>query len=730
MPNIITVGPGRMFDPFQLNSSGVLVHPYAIQDALDSAAKQWRQYWTNHAKDPNDPGNQWLVVVYPNWDASGQHNTAFVPQGTYFENVIIHSPLILQGVGAGGINADGTVVQGSITDGRFWSQIPPGQFDQPGTPTTEGPPEPNLPTPSEPNILHWGNLLASIQTTGTGFPAGGAFPYCGGQDPGEGAVVTVLGTTGTYPTNHRTGMDGFTISGGDLSDFPGNLTEVSGSPGAPFPEGGNTDESAGALSVQGGAVFVNGGTDHYGVTNNLVKQNSGAYGTVRFGTEFQIDPSLDGTPSHNYDASVSHNVFVANGGTNLAGAIAVFDDTNRYSIDHNTFCMNVSAEYGGAVSHFGYSPDGKISYNRMFLNTAFDEGGAITIASEPAFTVVSGNAIPDPKGFTYGTGNVTVDHNYIGDNAAQDDGGAMRVMGTAGTKGLSLISINDNVITNNVSAHEGGAISMADAPVMDIVNNTIAHNVTTAPATTSTGQAAPAGIAVDINSAGLDALLATPAYANQIPAWMNRTTWPHFSNARILNDILWYNRAGTWAGSIGVAGIGMPGDTTTMNFWDVGSSDAAVLLTVSSSVIGSAPNAQSQQYLDGGGNSTGAPPTNGLCSNVPTDANSCAAGAYNFPNLVNPYASILSIVQQRTYFRFRPAAIVTIDLPSNLFDIQSYRITGLAPAQSHGYNPTSSTSPVPHDDIENRPRPSAPTPVDIGAYQLTSNGTGALPLQP
>jgi hypothetical protein len=724
-PHVITVGLGKMIDPFQLNSAGQLVHPFAIQDALDRAATGWRQYWTNHSHNPNDPNNQWLVAVYPKWDPTGANNTAFVPLGTYFENVIVHSPLELQGVGPGGVYADGTVVQGSLIDGRFWSQITPGQFDQPGAPGTEGPPEQLLPTPSEPNVLHWVNLLAAIQATGTGFTAGGAVPYSGGQDPGEGAVVTVLGTTGTYPTNNRTGIDGFTISGGDLSDFPGNLNEVSGSRTGPFPEGGNTDESAGALSVQGGAVFVNGGTDQYRVTDNLVKQNSGAYGAVRFGTEFQVDPGLAGGLSHNHNAMVSHNVFVANGGTNLAGAIGIFDDTNGYSIDHNTFCMNLSAEYGGAISHFGYSPNGKISYNRIFLNTAYDEGGAITIASEPAFSVVSATAVPDPKGFTNGTGAVSVDHNYIGDNLAQDDGGAMRVMGTAGTKGLSPISITNNVITNNVSAHEGGAISMADAPVVDIVNNTIAHNVTTATATTSDGNPAPAGIAVDINSAGLNALLATQ-YAGQVPSWMQLSTWPRFSNARIENDILWYNRAGSWAGAAGVAGIGMPGDTTALNFWDVGSSDAAVLLTVRSSVIGSSPTASNQQYLDGGGNVIGAPPTNGLCSNVVTDPNSCAAPAYNLPNLVNPYATILSIVQQRTYFRFRPAAIISVDLPANLFDISSYRIGGSSPAQNLGFNPVG-VSVVPHTDIEDRPRPHAPAPVDAGAYQLTPAFTGARP---
>ena len=750
-PHIVAVGPGAhsgtvngvtveyAVDPYQLDGSGNQVHPYAIQDALDYAAAHWRTYWTTPvaghlpSKNPNDAKNQWLVVVYPKWDAANPSNplnlTAFVPLGTYFENVIIHSPLALQGVGPGGVYSDGSVVQGSLIDGRFWSAITPGQFDQPGPVTAEpgAPPEVLLPTPLEPNLLHWVNLLATITTSGTGFTSATTDPWTGGQDPGEGAVVSVLGTAGTYPTlkshsnDTSTGIDGFLLSGGNQSDFPGNLSEVSGQRVSQFPEGGNTDETAGALSVQGGAVFVNGGTDRYRVTDNLVKQNAGAYGVVRFGTEFQVTGDVLGGASHNHSPVISHNVFAANGGTNLAGAIGIFDDTSGYSIDHNTFCMNVSAEYGGAISHFGYSPGGKIQYNRIFLNTAFDEGGAIVVASEPAFQVASGSAVPDPKGVTFGTGDVSIDHNYMGDNLSQDDGGAIRIMGTAGSKGLSPISVFDNMITNNVTGHEGGAISMGDAPVVDIVNNTITQNVSTATATTSDGLPAPGGIAVDTNSTGLNALLAT-MYANKIPTWMGASVWPNFSNARIWNDILWYNRAGSWAGAAGVAGIGLPGDLTAMNFWDVGSSDASVVLTVSHSVIGSAPTTATQQYIDGGGNVIGAPPTNGLCRNVSTNLNYCGLPAYNLPNFTSPYATILSVVQMRTYFRFRPSAIVSVDLPANLFDPATYRIQIVSAAQTIGINPTGAGSPVPHNDIENRSRPSPANPVDAGAYQVSAAG--------
>ena len=52
-----------------------------------------------------------VVVVYPGTPA------LWNPNGTYFENVLIYSPLKLQGVGPGGVHADGSSVSGSVIDG-------------------------------------------------------------------------------------------------------------------------------------------------------------------------------------------------------------------------------------------------------------------------------------------------------------------------------------------------------------------------------------------------------------------------------------------------------------------------------------------------------------------------------------------------------------------------------------------------------------------------------------
>jgi hypothetical protein len=707
-PHIITVGPGKQIDPFAPDPAhpGVLLHGFPIQEALDRAAAQWQAAGVaavgagSSVQDAaNDPSQQYLVVVYPKWGTSNQ-NPAFLPLGTYFENLIMHSPVKLQGLGPGGLYTDaaGNIVdiQGSIIDGRFFNTMTSSATDAVDPANGgEGVANPGPSDPGEPVIQHWVNLMEGIQTStyGTGFtPSGGAVGWSGVNNPlGEGAVITVLGTTGTYPTTDprsHAGIDGFTISGGDQSDFPGNLNEVSGQRTSRFPEGGNTDETAGALSVQGGAIYVNGGTDFFGITNNSVKDNSGAYGAVRFGTLFQSDPTIEGGLSHNHNASVSHNVFAANGGQNLAGAIGVFTDTASYSIDNNTFCMNSAAEYGGAISHHGYSPGGNISYNKIFLNTAFDEGGAITIGSEPGFSIFGAPAdptvVPDPVAFTQGTGDVTITHNYISSNLAQDDGGAMRIMGTSGTMGLSPITITDNMLTNNISAHEGGAISISDAALVDIVNNTIAKNLTTATATTSNGQPAPAGVSIGLNSSALNTLLQS-MYTGQAPAWMGTGgVWPRFSDALVQNDNFHDNRAGSWTPG-GVAGIGLAGDASAINLWDVGSVDGAVTLTVKNSLLD---------------NSAGYTPD-------PTNI------VGQDPAFVGSYDTIISTVQQRSYFRFRPSAIVSVDLPANV--LGDYRVSLSSPAQLKGVNPAADGTTV-ADDINGAPR-QMEGPTTIGATE-------------
>ena len=748
-PHLIKVGPGMQFDPFAVDAKGRLLHPHAIQDALNLAATEWQAYGVANVSttDPlksvnaiaNRPQEQYLIVVYPKWSTNMDLNQPFVPLGTYFENVIVHSPVKLQGVGPGGSYADAAgnpvAIQGSIIDGRYFNLV---------TANTDIAPTPDPATDvTEPAILHWTALVDSIAGSahGTGFlPVGITEPHwTGQQDPlGEAAVITVVGTKGTYASGYKAAVDGFTISGGDQRDFPGNVNQLGGGPttGTAGTAGGVNGQPVGAVNTQGGAIYLNGGTDNFQITNNLIRQNSGSYGVVRLGTPLHGNAGTNGGSSHNYKTAISHNQIAFNGGTNLAGAVGIFSDSNGYSIDNNMFCMNAALEYGGAVSHFGLSPNGNISNNTMLLNSSVDEGGAIMVASEPAYRLVAGVQVPDPTGITEGTGAVSIHHNYLGVNMAQDDGGAIRLMGTTGSQGLAPITIYNNMITNNISSHEGGGISLTDAPVVNLVNNTFASNITTATAATSNGSPAAAGVSSGLNSQGLMDLL-NSKYAGQSPDWMTtglaagpdpQKVWPGFSSPLIENDIFSDNRAGSWTPN-GIARLGMPADASVINRWDVGSVDAAANLRVRNSLISSSPTAPTQTYADDGANkvyaigTAYADPTPGfiapytVCHNDPPSAQEVGC-------------LTIQIVQLRTYFRFRPAAIVSVDLPAN--GIGDYHLTNVgSPAHAMGLNPQDLTGGIVDctganaqdvltDDIDCNPRPIAPALITAGAHEVTA----------
>jgi hypothetical protein len=129
-------------------------------------------------------------------------------------------------------------------------------------------------------------------------------------------------------------------------------------------------------------------------------------------------------------------------------------------------------------------------------------------------------------------------------------------------------NVYNNIIVNNISTHEGGGVSLNDAPDVRFFNNTVMKNITTATAVTSNGSPAPAGLSSSRNSALLQPTL--PAGS------------PIFSDPLLFNNIFWDNRAGTWTGG-GVAGIGQPGDPVPIYNWDLGIADGTGLLAPTNS---------------------------------------------------------------------------------------------------------------------------------------------------
>lgn len=530
----------------------------------------------------------WLVVVWPN------AQTSDTPRGEYTENLIVHHQVRIQGVGPGGFQPDGTFVSGSIIDGAGFN-------------------------PDNQSGLDWITLLSGLT-------------YSGDPAVPDAAVVTVLddpSRSGFVPRTYPTALDGFTITGGAQSDFATNINAITGGVTTPY-------GAAGALITQGGGVYVHSGVINMRLTDNILTGNSGSYGgAVRVGTPYVGD-------NRNYGFVLANNQIRDNGGTNLAGGVGLFTGSDGYQVTGNAICGNFSAEYGGAVSAFGYQSHsasvssgaargGVISKNRIWFNASYDEGGAVMIAGElPA----------DPANLSEGSGPVTINANVIQTNLANDDGGGIRLLQTSGSHitkaNPETIVITNNTIANNVSAHEGGGIALDDAAFVNIVNNTIVKNLTTATAVTSDGSAAPAGLSTGANSAPLQARLATASLfqgSNVLAATL-------FSKPTILNDVFWDNRAGNFLGGFvyGIADTLPDGSPDTINNWDMGVTDGSGLLSPLNSVIQT---------------------TTGIVSS-PTNA------VTDTPGLVAPYDVTVNVLASRMNPAFRQAVIVAQILPPSL----------------------------------------------------------------
>jgi hypothetical protein len=641
-PGLIEVGPGA--------KSADAIARYATVQAGLEAAKPAPAVAGRRNVPPQPAKPYWLVVVWPNAQSSAN------PQGQYTENVIVHHRVHIQGVGPGGFRPDGSFVPGSILDGSGFN-------------------------PDNPSGLAWVALLGNLR-------------YSGNLAVPDAAVVTVLDDPATpnslVPSSYPLSLDGFQVTGGAQSDFPANINELTGQISTPY-------GAAGALVTQGGGIYLHSNVRGMQVTDNVIRGNGGSYGgAVRVGTPYVGD-------NRNYDLNLSSNQIRDNGGTNLAGGVGLFTGSDGYRIDHNAICGNFSAEYGGAISAFGYQENagpnkgGSLTGNRIWFNASYDEGGGVMIAGElPA----------DPTKLSAGTGRVRIDGNVIQANLANDDGGGIRLLQVTGshvtTKNQAqqqAIAITNNMVANNVSAHEGGGIALDDAPFVTIANDTVAKNLTTATAVTSDGSAAPAGLSTSTNS---DPLQAQLAVIDSSASTLLATTW---SKPVLLNDVFSDNRAGNFDGGVvcGIDSAACPGITN----WDMGvADDPAATLAPTHSLLQTGT-----QVSDDGSNVIG------------------SAG----PGFVSEYNVDVNILASRTYPAFRQAIIVAQLLPPYLMG--DYHL-GASSSPAYGIGAASTdvhwgtqnnrgvwrgwTYPVtaPTPDIDGQARPGVSARYDAGADQL------------
>ena len=304
-PSVYEVGPGRAFAK--------------IQDAIEFA---------------HDNSARSIVVVYPGtpelWN----------PLGVYYENLVMHNPIKLQGIGPGGSYPDGTFVPGSVIDGSAYA----GDIN-------------------DAYAEAWRVLVEGLTRVGY-------------QTVHEGAVITVFAETANqYTQSFYASIDGFAIQGGNQQGFPNNINQIGG---AQIP---GVDPN---VTIQGGGIFVNGYARYLQITNNILRSNGGAYGgAIRLGTpNIPAGPEKDAQQRlHLHPQQPDHRQWRHQSG-GRASVSSMVRNVTRLATTISAATSLLSTVVLSAITVT--ARNGAIHNNRIYFNRSYDEGGGIIIAGELA----------------------------------------------------------------------------------------------------------------------------------------------------------------------------------------------------------------------------------------------------------------------------------------------------------------------------------------------------------
>jgi hypothetical protein len=455
-----------------------------------------------------------------------------------------------------------------------------------------------------------GNLAQLLsEPTLMGAYEGAAITVVGkGVNPGPGDYFGIANEA-TFPTGslNLTAADCTTGTGG-ANPYPSNFQcNPSSIDGLTL-----TDASEG-----GGGIFVHAWAHNLQIANNRVYGNIGTLsGGINVGQGESPDAYLAGTdldtdPGSCESSSITNtqlpycfdlNVNVHNNsvtsntsiGDELfsgtpagAGGVSFCTGADYYKFNYNWVCGNMSTGDGGGVAHIGFNKNGDIEHNTIIFNQSLNPtiptngGGLIVMATAPDGTLPGAAAgtecgsvtdVDCAPGLGDGTGpGLVINANLIMGNAAEaGSGGGIRFQGVNGTDvprfpatpaNWYSVQVTNNIIVNNVAGWDGGGVSLQDALAVNMINNTIASNDSTATAgvlfntlgaplasapgatyqTTSGNSSAPqpAGIVTMQNSPNLVA--AYPVGATLVcPA--NNPGCAKFSNPYLANDLIWQNR--------------------------------------------------------------------------------------------------------------------------------------------------------------------------------------------
>ena len=358
----------------------------------------------------------------------------------------------------------------------------------------------------------------------------------------EGAGITVLAKgvrvpEGSDPWTDGTEPGGFPPGTTLLQNIPGASTgaHCADNPNL-FPSNFSCNPSRiDGLSITnssqgGGGIYVHGWAHNLEIANNRIYNNQGTLaGGISVGqgehppayTQGGINPDpascqtstiLNTQLPYCFDrfVNIHHNAVTANAaeGDELfaatpsgAGGVAICSGSDNYQFNFNWVCGNLSTGDGAGVSHLGFVWDAQIQHNTILFNQATNpttpsNGGGLLIMSAPDTDPTCPGEPDADCSHAFGTvgdgigRNLVVNANLIMGNAAEAGaGGGLRFQGVNGIDVSTFpnnperwysVSVTNNIIANNVAGWDGGGVSLQDSLAVNLINNTIISNDSTA----------------------------------------------------------------------------------------------------------------------------------------------------------------------------------------------------------------------------------------------------------
>jgi hypothetical protein len=454
-----------------------------------------------------------------------------------------------------------------------------------------------------------------------------------GQDPFTPSLFAGFPTGTTLLTSSNKNCGSGSGQGGNANPFPSsfwcNPSSIDGL--------SVTDSSQG-----GGGVWVHGWGHNIQIANNRIYNNAGTFsGGISVGQGEHPGVYLQGNAANappgscesNRTANVAlpycfdMNVNMHNNAVTLnsslgdelfsatpagAGGVSLASGSDYYAFSQNWVCGNLSTGDGGGFGHIGFSKNGDIEHNAFLFNQSSNptipaNGGGLIImgapdVDPPCGVTTDADCVPadlSTIGPSDGVGpGLKVNANLImGNQAESGSGGGIAFQSVNGSEVVAFptrpaqwyrVDVTNNIIANNVAGWDGAGISLLDALNMNLVNNTIMSNDSSAssgvlfntigaPLASTLGANCmqnggtascpqPAGVVSIQNSAVLKANLPTTVTVRCPTGHYTGTGNGTNGNCRsysvplIYNDVFWQNRSF----DIGVGSIG-PGTLNQQN---------------------------------------------------------------------------------------------------------------------------------------------------------------------